>query len=531
MSWWTELGYYPFEEGKGGFPRTGQVIKYYREKKTDDEGHLWTQKRLAEVLDLTEKTIGEMENRDAVLDFDRRQCLCQLFAIPAILLGIRAREDIIRMVEEHRAKHVVPVVEPSSPSSAVWWVELGYHAFEPGRHGLFPRTGQVIKHYRALKLDQKGRAWTQRLLAQTLGLTDQAVWDLENRDIGMDFDRRQFLSDLFAIPPVLLGIVTVEEICKIVEEKRAVQPAPPVVSTESRVSHKLLIDIEEYTALLEDSWTTFISDPARLSMANVYLSMDALYRELPHVRDKKPIYELLCRYHDFVANVLRDQEKYHEAIEHCHKGLRLAKRLNKDEILALILYEWGYTLWETDRFDEAVQKYQEARRYEQRLPSNLKGCLLLDTACASGEVARTPDAKREVIALMDHAGTIVRSNWKGADPYFLNLNLDRYYLARSTSLLAIGRNRDALSELKLVKVGLEHPRRQVYNDLLQAQARLNLGDYDGVVDLAESGLIVAQQINSEVLIARAQNLSRQLKESPYKDSSDVARLEYLLRKR
>jgi DNA-binding XRE family transcriptional regulator len=419
MSWWTDLGYPDFEEGKGDFPRTGQVVKHYRENKTDDAGHAWTQKRLASVLDVTEKTIGEIENRDAVLEFDRRQRLCQLFDIPSILLGIRTREEICKMVEERRSKNTVSVVESSSPLSTVWWIELGYHAFDLGKDGFFPRTGQVIKHYRGQKKDQKGKAWTQRLLAQTLGLTDQAVWDLENRDIGMDFERRQFLSDLFAIPPILLGIITPEEIDKIVEEKRAVQPVTPVVSTAGRTTRKLRLHVQEYTALLEGYWTTFISNPTRVSMTNVFSSMDALYRELPHVRDKKPIQELLCRYHDFVANVLRDQQKYDDATLHCQKGLRLAKWLNKDEIKALLLYEWGYTLWAADRFDEAVHKYEEARRYEQRLRVDLRGCLLLDTGRGRAMVARTKDEKREAIALVDRVGSIVRGNWKEEDPYFL----------------------------------------------------------------------------------------------------------------
>jgi transcriptional regulator with XRE-family HTH domain len=227
MSWWELLGYPPFEQGKGGFPRAGQVIRHYREKKKDDDGRAWTQKRLAEVLDITEKTVGEIENRDAIPDFDRRQHLCQLFDIPSLLLGIRTRKEIIEMVEEYRAKQEAAVVSTALSFPQQWWVELGYPAFAAGHDGLFPRTGQVIKHYRGQKLDNKDKPWTQRLLAQTLGLTDQAIWDLENRDIGMDFDRRQFLSDLFAIPPVLFGIMTVEEIDKMVKEKRGAEVATP----------------------------------------------------------------------------------------------------------------------------------------------------------------------------------------------------------------------------------------------------------------------------------------------------------------
>jgi transcriptional regulator with XRE-family HTH domain/tetratricopeptide (TPR) repeat protein len=531
MSWWTDLGYPDFEDGKGGFPRTGQVVKYYRRKKMSDAGNTWTQERLAEVLDVTEKTIGEIENRDSFLDFDRRQRLCQLLAIPPLLLGIRTREDVLKLVEEHRAKKGVSLVSPAAPSSTLWWTELGYPAFAPGCDGLFPRTGQVIKHYRAQKKDQKGKPWTQRLLAQTLGLTDQAVWDLENKDIGLDFDRRQFLSDLFAIPAVLLGIITACEIDKMVQEHRAAHKTPPVVSTASRTSHRPLIDVQEYTALLEGDWTTFISDPTHLCMSKVDVRMDALYRELPHVRDKKPIEELLCRHHDFVVNVLRDQGKYDEASQHCHKARPFAKRLNRDELKALVLYELGSTLRPTDRLEEAREYYEKALRYEQRLPHNLRGCLLLDTGHAQAEAAQTKEQRREAIALVDRAADLLRGNWNEADPYFLNFNRDRYHLTRSASLIAVGRNRDALHELKLVKPSSLDLRRQALADIYQAQAHFNLGEYERVVDLAESGLVIVQAINSQVVIARVEKLSQQLKASPYKDSSDVARLEYRLRKR
>jgi hypothetical protein len=39
------------------------VVKHYRENKMDDAGHAWTQKRLAEVLDVTEKTNGTFAAR------------------------------------------------------------------------------------------------------------------------------------------------------------------------------------------------------------------------------------------------------------------------------------------------------------------------------------------------------------------------------------------------------------------------------------------------------------------------------------
>jgi tetratricopeptide (TPR) repeat protein len=532
MCWWITLGFAPFEEGKGGFPRTGQVIKYYRQRKRDDAGNAWTQKRMGEVLEITEKTVSDIENRDATLDLDRRQLLCQLFAIPTCLLGIRNREDIDLIVEQERAKNAASAVLPITPPATVWWVELGYAAFAAGSEDFLPNPGQVIKHYRGQKLDNKGKPWTQRLLAQTLGVTDQAVWDLENRDSRMDnCDRRQFLSELFGIPPLLLGIITLEEILKMVEEKGATQPMPPVPSTVAKTSHKLLIDREEYTTLLNRCWTTFTSDPVHSSITDVEWRIDTLYRELPHLRNKKPLYELLCRYHDFVANVLRDQQHSVDAIQHCTKALRFAKQLHSAELTALVLYDLGYVLWQAGCLNEARHQYEEALRYEQGLPNNLRGCLLLDAGCTGALTAKTQDVRNEAIALVDRVGNMIRSNPKEADPYFLTCNLDGYHLRRSLSLMAIGRNRDAIDELQLVNAGAEYPRRQAKNDIYQAQAHSNLGEYDRVVALAEAGLEVAEQIGSEMIIALVENIFQQLKESVYKDSPDVARLDYLLRKR
>jgi transcriptional regulator with XRE-family HTH domain len=518
MAWWVELGYPPFDLGKGGFPRTGQVIKYYREHKLDEGGKPLKQEALARVLGITEQAVGNLESRGAGLDSDRRRFLCKFLGIPPILLGVVMLEDIESLVEQQKEK-------------VSWWVELGHPSFAPGKDGLFPRTGQVVKYYRERKMDNKGKAWTQEALARVLGISEQAVRDIENKDAGMDHERRHFLSRLFGIPPILFGILSLEEILKKVEEHKAVQQATPIASTASRTAHKLLIDVEEYTALLTDYWITFISNPARCSIMSIFLRIDALYRELPYVRDEKPICELLCRYHDLVANVLCDQQRYDDAILHLGKALRFATWLNKDEIKALVLYDYGYPLRLLGRLDEAVRKYEEARRYEQKLRVDLRGSLLLDTGSAEAMVAKTPEKKREAIALIDRVGNMVRSKEVEEDPYFLDLNLDRYHLVRSGSLMAVGRSREAISELRLVKAGPEYPRRQALNDIYQAQAHFNLGEYDRVVDLAESGLVVVQAVNSEVNIARVEKISRKLKESPYRDSPDVARLEYLLGKR
>src|SRR5437764_1049884 len=354
MSWWADLQYPPFEEGQDGFPRTGQVVKHYRENKRDEQGRVWTQSQLAEVLGISVKTVAEIELRDASLDFGRRQRLCHCLDVPPILLGIRTRDEILKMVEESRAKKGTSVVSTPIDPPRFWWLELDYlEEFAPGNDGFYPRTGQVVKEYRRRAMDTEGKPWTQRRLANALGIeTDQAVWNLENRDSALDIERRRFLSDLFDIPPILFGIITLEEIDKLLEQRRAARSGIVVVSTRLAASHKLTLDVQEYTALLESYWTTYMNNPTQISMTNIDLCIDGLSRELPHVRDRKPIQELLCRFHDLVANLLCDQHKYNDALVQLEKASWFAEMLNKDALEAAVLYDYGNTLWNAGRLDD-----------------------------------------------------------------------------------------------------------------------------------------------------------------------------------
>ena len=391
----------------------------------------------------------------------------------------------------------------------------------------------MVKHYRGQAMD-KGKPWTQGGLANALGIeSNQAVWNLENRDSALDIERRRFLSELLDIPPILLGIITRGEIDKIVEQHREASSGIVVVSTSVVTSHKLTLDVQEYTSLLNSFWTTFLSNPTQISMININLCIDALYRELPRVREKKPLQELLCRFHDLAACILRDQQKYDEALVQLEKALSFAEMLRSDELKVLVLYDYGIILWQADRPDDALKKYEQARRYEQRLPGNLKDSLLLETGSTEALTAETPEKRDAVIALVDQVGNRLRSSSKRIeeDPYFLGLNLDRYYLTRSFSLVAVGRNREAIDELELVKVGPERPRRQALKDINRAQAHANLGEYSEAASFAASGLVIVQQVNSVSNIARVERMYKQFPRGLFKHDDDVARLGYLLSKR
>lgn len=533
MTWWIELGYPPFEKGRDGFPCVGQVVKHYREQKKDRTGRTWSQKDLARHLEITEHTVQGIERGTVGIDHERRHFLSPLLDIPPILLGIVTLEEIERRVEQEKAaRAVAPVVAASPEQEKIhWWIRLGYSAFAPGKDG-FPRSGAVVKYYRERKMDHEGHPYTQSDLAQILGITEQSARYLENKDIGIDFERRQFLSKLLNIPPILLGVITLEQIRKIGEERGIPLTREPsqrvFVSGPLLTTHQLIIDTKEYHGFLVSSRSAHISRTAYSSMTDMLLRINSLYGELPHVRDKSQIQELLCEYHQFVADLLRDQQKYDDAILDLNKAFRFAKLLENDELKALVLHRRGRVLHEAGRIDLAIRDYEEARRYERGLPGNLNGPILLHAGLVGAKAAKTEEGKKKAIHLLDRGGNIIRTNRHEGNLYWVDFGLDRYYLNKGAALIAVDHNKDALNELKLVRHGPEYPRGQAENDILKAQAHANLGRYSEAVGLAESGFVVVQRINSAVNIARVEKICKQLKESPYKDSPDVARLDYLL---
>ena len=527
MVWWVEIGYPPFDLGRGGFPRTGQILKHYRERTLNGNGKVLTQADLAQHLDLTEQAVGNLESRDAGMDADRRRSLCKLLAIPPLLFGIVMLEELLKIREQQKEE-------------VCWWVELGHPSFAPGTDGFFPRTGEVVKYYRERKMDDKGKAWTQEALARVLGISEQAVRDIENKDAGMDHDRRHFLSRVFGIPPILFGIVTVAEIIEMVEQQKE-KTAGPVFSPSLWTPHKAIIDTTEYRERLGTYWGAHHSHVAHRSITDSLLRIDTLYREFPRVRTEEwpQLQKLLCDYHQFVGNLLRDHQDYNTAIEHLEKAYRMAQTLKNNELKVLVLHRKGLALegvivshgLNANRINDAVCIYTEARQYEKALPDNLRGEMLLEAGLVGAMAAQTDKDRKAAIALCDIAGSIARTGKKEEDPHFLRFNSDRYHLIRGAALIAVGWNKDALNELNLVRGGSGYQRRQAYNNILQAQAYANLGEYSEAASLAECGLMVVQEIDSKVNIARVESIHRQLQESPFRNNPEVARLDYLLFRR
>ena len=65
---WKEQGFPAFDIGPDGFPRPGQVIRHFRQRKLKENGKSWAQRDLAQALGKRELAVREMELRDTGLN-------------------------------------------------------------------------------------------------------------------------------------------------------------------------------------------------------------------------------------------------------------------------------------------------------------------------------------------------------------------------------------------------------------------------------------------------------------------------------
>jgi hypothetical protein len=179
---------------------------------------------------------------------------------------------------------------------------------------------------------------------------------------------------------------------------------------------------------------------------------------------------------------------------------------------------------------EALLDFKKAEQYERTLPSCLRCPILMFsglTRAIEAKKKKDEQGKKTALLLVDRGGHLVRATQNWENPYFIGVSLNRYHGVKSSAWMALGENEKAKDELKLMKnYGNVHGR--VHYDISLAQAYANLGDYAEAASLAEYSLQIAQELNSEISIARITAIFQQLQQSSYKNSPDVARLEYLL---
>lgn len=221
--------------------------------------------------------------------------------------------------------------------------QAGLPQFVLGQDG-YPLPGKVIKYYREqmkyIDRDGKEKHWTQADLARQLALTEIMVNLMENKNQGLDsIERRRTLSTILRIPPVLLGLGSLDEIVEIVTGQSNEQKSSEIKHTKI-TKHDIKgyqKTLRVYTALFAEGMSfTSISAVERIAskIYDIAQNTDKVYRE--------DILRVLWDFEMLRAKIYgSDFTDWQMTFKHIDNAIDIAVLLDDKNLQAISLYNSG----------------------------------------------------------------------------------------------------------------------------------------------------------------------------------------------
>ncbi|HLI89571.1 MAG TPA: hypothetical protein VKV37_12840 [Ktedonobacteraceae bacterium] len=379
---------------------------------------------------------------------------------------------------------------------------------------------------------------------------------LRDNSFPTDPHRRWILARLLHIPPLLLGLASLDDLLTKQEEEagKAEKTRTTRPVTAENISTKRF-SLEEYRQILATYWQQHRETTVHGATDDIRGRLRRLEKEILYgeISTKKHGIPLLCGYLMLLANIASDQECYNTSIIYLNQAYALAKEKALYQLQTSILCRRGWAFKERGeqckrrgdidaalrdlRF--AARDFQEAITFEKKAYPGVNGTVILSLGKVEAELAQTPYDFRQAIKKLDRAEAFVGKKNDEEEIHFIQLNEERYHLDRAAAYLAapikIAQSPgDARRELRnaMAATTLPYPRRrQAYGTILKAQSYYLEGDYEEATKTAREALVIAQDINSTINIARIATLYDALKVTDYgKSSIDVAALEIELLK-
>jgi len=397
-----------------------------------------------------------------------------------------------------------------------WWYIYG--PFDPGENNL-PHLGQVIRYYREL------RQWKAKDLADALGQSPRHVYEIESSpNMPELISRRQALSNLLKIPPVLLGLAVV------IPESDSDQLLDELAGVVRIIDAQTM---SMYESVLASSWELYYTSSAQRAANNIdhwlhFLTTAA--KEASGVQRDQFI-ALLCRFYQLSGVAARDRMDTQRALRDGKKAVDLAFHLENPELIAASFFRRARTHVQQQLYDAAISDLEAALPYADRSRDPLKGYVYQTTAETYSIIAgKDKQMQKKSLNMLDQVGRIIRKGNLEDDSSFVKLNVAGLYMDRARALTRFHEPEEARDALGIARdnLGPELTRWQARLLLADAQTYLAEGDPDSCCEVALEALKVVRATQSYSNQKRVENLCRQLQER-YPDHPRVNRLSLQLR--
>ncbi len=408
-------------------------------------------------------------------------------------------------------------------------VQTGLPQFDLAEDG-YPDPGKVVKYYRERMTytdkDGKEKRWTQAELAKRLGITDIMVNIMENQNKGLDsIERRRALATILRIPPVLLGLDSLDHIVEIVTGQEGLKQSTAKRAKISKDTVKLYQStFSVYIKLYAEGLTYAI-----VSDIDKWTKRIEQNTEHINIEDKNALLRVLWDYEILCAKIYgSDLQNWSKAFEHTDNAIEIATALGDRDLQAASLYYSSIYHFRQGRLGLARVDIDGALVYAKGALQQTKGRIYSQNACVYAD-----DTSLSGI-------TLAQNIFDEAEKYVdvksgignNSFGKDDYLFDRAYTLINVGRPAKALELLEDVERYV-HPsgkRLFVFLDILRAKCYVNLKkpEYEQAVVLLEGAIEDSKEIRVARNIDQIERLYRKLVESSYGKSPDVVDLGLLL---
>jgi len=437
------------------------------------------------------------------------------------------------------------------------WGENGeYGPYRVQKDGL-PYFSDVFRDYLAqskLSIVQFAMLYGELAKDDRTSYTKGRIYQMiRNNSFPTDPGRRWILAKLLSIPPLLLGVQSLDELLR--QEEATKKTGLAQAGVTQSVKETRSFHLEEYRQVLGEYWHQYRTNTLYEVISDIHRRIRALERKVLYGEQqvKEQSIPLLCGYHMLLSNIDTDREHYDTAITHLNQAYTLAKEKGLSRLQTTILLRRGWACKERGEklarlhnfeaaqrdFVCAVSDYQAALDIAKQAYPNLIGVITLSQGKIEAEIARTPQSFKNAMSKIDQAGPFVGQDNDDEDIHFVHTDEVRYHLDRAQAYLVapvrvVQYPRDARRELREAVAATTPPypkRRQAYNLVLNAQSYFIEREYEQSAKDAKDALILAREIGSTINVERIASLYESISSTDYpKNSVDMVMLEIELTK-
>ncbi len=445
-----------------------------------------------------------------------------------------------------------------------YWEEGPFGPFEVQEDG-WPNAGQVMRYFRE-RSDMTAKAFGQ-LYGKEIREDEKPVserWilemELENK-VPTDITRRRVIARLLNIPPLLLGLASLEDI---VIQPHQVHSMLPTIVNEGTLK-RVYLDISKYEKNIRMALALHQTSNAQNLLHDISSGIKELEQFESQTRGNLlyRIRELLISHDLLAAKIERDRRQYAFAYAYASHAVRLAKRMKDNDLIATTKYtrgciklQWGqFDVMKKGSFQIERRKVEDAIRDFQAILNGesspgadihpqLKGFTLLQLSRAQSLLTSTYGHNPnhvDTLILADRAAYMVERD--DIDELYIRmlvtgtlsgLHLGGYHLIRADIFNTVGLANKAFIELsqfnKLIErtYGQDETRNQAWSEIVLAKTLIGLKEYSEAASRAKAALVKCHTIHSIQNIVIIADIYSRLASDASRSSRDLKELRDML---